>query len=367
MIELNKIKFPVANKPEFIQELRKKVKAYFETNKISEYGNSSLIVKTIVMMLLYFIPFACMLSGIITSLPLMFTCWILMGVGAAGIGMGCMHDANHRSFSKNQRINKYMGSSLYLLGGFPLIWQHQHNVLHHGYTNIEGHDEDISPGGILRFSPHQRFYKVHRLQHFYAWFFYSIMTLSWITIKEFRQLHRYQKTNVELGTKKSYKRLYIELILAKVLYYLFTLVLPLVILPFGWVSIVLGFVAMHVVCGLLLTTIFQTAHIVPSSEFPLPDNTGSMKNNWAIHQLLTTSDFAPKSRLFSWFLGGLNFQVVHHLFPNVSHVHYRAIAKLVRETAEKYRLPYHVQSSFYKAVRNHVILLKQLGRKSAMA
>ena len=357
----NILLFP-KNNSEFTNELRLKVKEYFALNGKTSHGNTSIVLKSIVMILLYLIPYLIMISGIANSIPVILICWILMGIGMAGTGMVLMHDANHGSFSKNKRINVFLGKSLYLLGGFPPNWKYQHNTLHHGYTNIDGHDEDIAPAGILRFSPHQPLHKIHKYQYLYAWFFYSLMTLSWVTMKDFSRLNNYRKTAAPLSNTKSYRRLMSELIISKILYYTFLLIIPLIVIPIGWYWIAAGFLAMHLVGGLILSTIFQTAHVVPTSEYPLPDETGHTKNNWTIHQLLTTADYSPRNKVFSWLIGGLNYQIEHHLFPNVSHVHYKKLASIVKTTAGKYNLPYHVQGSFLRAVSNHAVMLKSLGR-----
>jgi linoleoyl-CoA desaturase len=361
-MEQNKLKFPVQNKPEFILELREKVASYFEKNKISKYGNMNLVLKSIFMFLLYLTPYFLMMFGVISSLAGVFACWILIGVGKSGVGMAIMHDANHRTYSKNQTINKWLGKTLYMLGGFPPNWQQQHNTMHHGFTNIEGSDEDINPGAFLRISPHKPLLKIHKFQHLYAWFLYGLMTLSWVTAKDFRQLYRYKKTDVPLSSKNSYNQLFVILVVSKIIYYIALLVIPMIVLPFAWYWVILFFLTMHFTSGLILTTIFQTAHVVTTSEYPLPDKDGTMENNWAVHQLLTTSDFAPKNKLLSWLIGGLNYQVEHHLFPNISHVHYPKIASIVKEMAQKYGLPYHIQPGFFAAIREHAKMLKKLGR-----
>lgn len=362
-----KIKFAAKNKAEFIKELREQVGAYFEKNNISKYGNWQLVVKTIAMLSLYTAPFVLMFTGVVSSFAGVLACWILLGFGKAGVGMGVMHDANHRCYSKNQTVNKWLSYTLYLAGGFPPNWQHQHNTLHHGFTNIEGHDEDIDPGAFLRISPHKPYYKVYRFQHIYAWFLYGLMTLMWITTKEFVQLNRYKKSGAVLSSKYSYRQLLAILIISKVVYYAVFLLVPLLFLPFAWYWILLFFFSMHFTSGFTLTTIFQTAHVVPETNYPLPDKEGNIENNWAVHQLYTTADFAPKSRLLSWYIGGLNYQVEHHLFPNISHVHYRKISKIVKEVAAKYSLPYHVQPTFLKAVWSHAKMLKVLGSKPMVA
>ncbi len=314
------------------------------------------------MLSLYLIPYFLMIFGVITSFGGVLAIWLIMGLGKAGVGMGVMHDANHRSFSKNQKINKWMSKTLYIIGGFPFNWQYQHNTMHHGFTNIEGHDEDIDPGDFLRFSPHKELRKIHKYQHIYAWFLYGLMTFSWATGKDFKQLNRYRKENVKLNTKLNYNKLFRTLIIAKLLYYIAFLVIPIIVVPVAWYWIIVFFMLMHFTTGLILTTIFQTAHVVPDADYPLPGKDMTMENNWAIHQLLTTSDFSPKNKILSWFIGGLNYQVEHHLFPNISHVHYPRIAEFVRETARKFNLPYHVQPGFLVAVSEHAKMLKKLGR-----
>ncbi len=356
------IKFPNQSKPEFVSELRLEVKNYFEENSLSKYGNRSLIVKSVFMILLYFVPYLLMLTGIITTFPLILLAWSLMGVAMAGIGMGVMHDANHGSFSINPKVNKWLSKSLYLLGGFPPNWRYQHNTMHHGFTNIDGHDEDIAPAGVLRFSPHKPLLKIHKFQHWYAWFFYGLMTISWVISKDIKQLSGYKKENVKLSSPKNYKQLFVDLSISKILYFSIFLVLPIILLPIPWYLTLLSFFVMHFIAGFILGIIFQSAHVVPTSDYPLPDESGNLENNWAIHQLLTTSDFAPKSKLLCWYAGGLNFQVEHHLFPNISHVHYKNLSPIVKRIAAKHNLPYYVETSFFQALRSHAKMLSFLGR-----
>ncbi len=355
------IRYSVQNKPEFMSELREQVAGYFEKNNLSENGNFNLVLKTIFMFAVFLTPYFLLLFGVINSLLGVFISYAIIGLGQAGVGMAVMHDANHRSYSKNQKVNKWLSKSLYLLGGFPATWQYQHNTMHHGYTNIDGKDEDINPGPVLRISPHKPLLKVHQYQHIYAWFLYGLMTMLWITVKDFKQLYRYKKGKVPLSGKFTYTQMLITLIFSKLLYYIAFMIVPILVLPFAWYWIILAFFVMHFVSGLLLSVIFQSAHVVPTSDYPLPDENGNMKNNWAIHQLYTTSDFAPKSKVLGWFIGGLNCQVEHHLFPNISHVHYHNISDIVKKTAQKYDLPYYAQDSFLKALIYHGKMLKKLG------
>jgi linoleoyl-CoA desaturase len=356
------VKFSRANDTDFVSVLRSRVKAHFEAEGRTKHGDTSMFVKTAFMISLYFIPYLLMMTGVVTNTWAIMSMWAIMGFGAAGIGLSIMHDANHGAYSANKNVNKYLGRLLNVVGGSAFTWKIQHNVLHHSYTNIDGMDEDIAPVKVLRFSPHQERYGWHRFQHFYAWFFYGLMTIAWITVKDFKGLYHYRSLGLVKDDPKAFRQRIASTVLTKVVYYAYALVLPLILLPTAWWQTVLFFLLMHFITGLTLGMIFQPAHVMPETEFPLPDDEGQMENNWAIHQLLTTTNFAPKAKLFSWYVGGLNYQIEHHLFPNICHIHYQKLSKIVKQTAEEYGLPYHVQPTFYEAVRKHAVMLRDLGR-----
>ncbi|MEZ5008345.1 MAG: acyl-CoA desaturase [Chitinophagales bacterium] len=358
------LKFSKDQSNDFFVVLRKRVNTYFKENHISKTGNTNMVAKTIFMISLYFVPYAFLLSGLITNPWIMILMWLIMGMGMSGIGLSIMHDANHGSYSKNKHVNKVLSYILELMGGSSRNWRIQHNKLHHTYTNVEGMDVDIKERGILRFSPHQKRRKVHRLQFIYAWLLYGIMSLYWVTAKDFLQMVSFKKQGHIAG--KEYRKLVAEIILGKIFYYAYALVLPMVLLPFSPWLVFLGFFAMHFVAGFVLTCIFQTAHVMTSTEYPLPDENGEFENNWAIHQLKTTTNYAPKSTFFSWFVGGLNYQVEHHLFPNICHVHYKKISKIVQQTANEYNVPYNFKKSFASAMWEHTKMLYILGKSDLM-
>jgi len=356
------IKFSNNKTNDIMGTLRIRVKEYFDSKNLARYGDSSMVWKTVFMISLYLIPYFLMLSGLVTNTWTIFGLWLLMGFGMAGIGFSIMHDANHGSYSKNEKVNKYLGYLINIIGGSSVNWKIQHNVLHHSYTNIDGFDEDISIGKMLRFSPHQPRLFIHRAQHIYAWFFYSFMTLNWIISKDFLQLFRYNEKDLIKAQKRTFKGLFIELIISKLFYIFFFVVIPVILLPIPWWQTLLFFFIMHAVASFIVAIIFQCAHIMPTSDYPLPDDDGNIENNFTLHQLLTTANFSPTNRLFSWFIGGLNFQIEHHLFPNICHIHYRNLSNIVRETAAEYGIPYNEHPNFYKAVKNHIIMLRDLGK-----
>lgn len=283
----------------------------------------------------------------------------------AGIGMGIMHDAIHGSYSKSRTINKILGYSFNLIGANATVWKIQHNVLHHTYTNIDEADDDINAPFFLRFSPHAKHYWVHQFQHIYVWFFYGISTLSWITSKDYVRLTRYKKLGF-FSKKHEYKKILAGMTAWKLGYYAFVLLLPILILPMPWWYIVLAFLSMHFITGLLVSTVFQVAHIMPSNEFPLPDHTGMMDKDWYGHQFATTANFSPKSKLLFWVLGGLNYQVEHHVLPDVCHVHYKDLAQIVASTAKEFGMPYNVKKTFAHAIMDHIKMLRLLGKKQSV-
>ena len=356
------IKYSNDKNIDFISLLRIRVKTYFDNHNLSRYANLNMVAKTIFMLSLYLTPYFLIISGIISNDWIIFGLWFLMGLGSAGIGLSIMHDANHGSYSKNQHVNKYLGYLLNFIGGSEINWKLQHNYLHHGYTNIDGMDEDIDPGKVMRLSPHKERLKIHRWQHIYGWFLYGLMTISWVTSKDYGQLKRYRDMGLLSRQDRSYKSLMTELLIFKVFFIAYLFVIPLIFSSSPWWKTIIFIAFMHFVQGFILTIIFQPAHVMPDLEYPLPDDNGNVENNWAIHQMLTTSDFSPDSRLFSWYIGGLNYQIEHHLFPNICHVHYRKLSKIVKETAKEFGVPYNVQSNFIVALINHGRMLKNLGR-----
>lgn len=359
-MKFSDIKFARNHNEEFYKVLRQRVNEYFKENNITRYANAMMVFKTIFMFTLYFTPFVLMLT-VVENYWLFFGMWVLMGFGMAGIGLSVMHDANHGAYSNKESVNTIVGSILYFLGGCDVNWRIQHNILHHTYTNITGFDEDINPGPVMRFTPHEKRRVLHKYQHIYAYFLYGMMTLMWFVTKDYKQAARYQRMGL-IGTQKlTYSKLMIRIVVSKVLYAAMIFGLPIWLSPAPWYFTILGFLVMQFIAGFILGIIFQPAHVVPTSDYPMPDNSGNIDADWAVSQLYNTANFAPGAKLFSWYVGGLNYQVEHHLFPNICHVHYSEISKIVKDTAEEYNLPYHSYKTFGQALSDHTKMLYQLG------
>lgn len=353
------LKFVNKNKTDFHKVVTQRVDAYFKAKGISKNADYRMVIKTVVMFALYFIPYAFIISG---TLPL-WAMWLgtaVMGLGLAGIGMSVMHDANHGAYSSNSTINQILGYSLNVVGGDAFNWKIQHNQLHHTYTNIHGYDQDIRPRMNLRLTPAVKLNWLHRFQFVYAFMLYSLQTFFWVLLKDFMQFGLYlQVYHSENSWQLKTKRL-LNIILFKAIYFFYILVIPALVLDITWWQLFLGFFTIHVVGGLVLTTVFQLAHVVEGTEYPEPVN-GAMESEWAIHQMQTTANFAPNNKLITFFVGGLNYQVEHHLFQRICHVHYPAIAPIVEQTAKEYGVPYIKNETFGSAVVSHIRLLNTLG------
>ncbi|MFD1095915.1 fatty acid desaturase family protein [Salegentibacter chungangensis] len=321
-----------------------------------------MFAKTVVMLSLFCIPLIIINTGIVSSVWLLFGLYILSGLGMAGIGMGVMHDAIHGSYSKSRKVNRVMSYTLNLIGANATVWKIQHNVLHHTYTNVEEADDDINTPFFLRFSPHAKRNKLHRFQHLYVWFFYGLSTISWVTAKDWIGIIRYRKMGF-LEKKNEYKKELAKLAGWKLLYYTYALIIPIIVVPLAPWIVILAFLSMLFITGVLISLVFQVAHVMPGTDYPTPDKDGLIEGDWATHQLATTSNFAPRNRFLTWIIGGLNYQVEHHLLPNVCHIHYRKIAHIVAKTAKEYGLPYHSKKSFRSAIADHVRMLRWLGKK----
>lgn len=346
---------------DFSTTLNKRVNEYFKNHNLSKHANPEMVIKTVCMFLAYFGPYVLILTGVVTGVPALLISLLVMSLGLGGIGLSVMHDANHGAYAKRGWINTVLGYSMNLIGANAFNWKMQHNVMHHSFTNVHEEDEDISPRGALRLSPHSEWKTLHRYQFIYAWFLYGLMTIVWLFFKDYIRLAMYHKNGLAKRQNANVTREWFILIGTKVLYIGYIFILPLIFTQLSWWAILLGIFIMHYIAGFILAIIFQPAHVVEGTAYPLPDENRKMENNWAVHQLLTTSNFGNNSRWFSWYVGGLNFQIEHHLFPNICHVHYRKIAHLVKQTASEFGLPYRSTRTFFGALVSHMRILKQLG------
>lgn len=347
----------------FFQSLKSSVDKYFVDNKKKKTGDIRLYTKTIVLLGtligLYSLIMLTDINGYVAVL-----CCAALGYTMACIGFSVMHDANHGSYSTNDTLNDLIGLvGSNGLGANAYFWKQKHNIIHHTYTNVDGIDDDIAKSPIIRHCETQKWVPAHQIQHLYMPFAYSLSSLFWIFFMDFAKYFG-RKINNTPAWKMSFKN-HLVFWATKIYYLTFFIVLPIIV--WGWAGWFIGFMTAHMVMGTTLSFVFQLAHVVENTEFehiPL-DTTKHIETAWAEHQIRTTSNFAMDNKIISWFTGGLNYQIEHHLFPKISHVHYPAISKIVREKCKEFNLPYNHFDTIGEAIQSHFKVMKKLGEKPA--
>jgi linoleoyl-CoA desaturase len=351
-----KIKFHSNDSP-FYLSLKENVNKYFKDNKIKQTGNIYLHIKFLTLIPAAIFIYLTILFGKLATVYTLLLCGV-EGFLFASIGFNVMHDACHGSFSSKKWVNTLAGYSLNALGGNAFIWKQKHNIIHHTYTNVDGIDDDIAKLPVIRQCPSQKWNKAHKYQHVYMMLVYALSSFLWIMVMDYTKYFN-RKIYTTPMQKMSFSDHFIFW-LSKVLYLFFYLALPMYI--FGILPAILGFFVMHIFMGLTLALTFQLAHVVESTQFVDASTITTAEDEWAIHQVKTTANFAMDSKLVSWIAGGLNFQVEHHLFPRISHVHYPAISKIVKSHCEQYGIPYNSYPSVGSALASHIRFMKYLGK-----
>lgn len=338
----------------FFSVLKKRVDRYFLENRLFHTGEHRLYLKSIVQIL----------SALLLYIILVFytPAWwvagclsVILGFNLAALGFNIMHEGGHQSFSKYKWLNSLAGYFLNVLGGNIYFWKVKHNVNHHTFTNIEGIDSDIDVKPFMRLHPSQPHTGIHRYQHIYWALLYGISYMAWVFYEDFLKYFSGKIASHMKPMSMSVKE-HIIFWFTKISYVTVAVVIPVIFV--GWAKAMLGFLLVTFVCGLFISIVFQLAHVVEKAKFPLEKK---IAGDWAVHQLSTTSNFATSNKIMFWLLGGLNFQIEHHLFPMVSHIHYPQISKLVKETCKEFNVTYHEYATMFDAVISHIMYLRKMG------
>lgn len=353
------VTFNVREPEQFIEEMKLRVAAFFEERGMSPKANAGMVVKTVVLLTALVVPYALILTNTVPPLAMLGIA-TFMGLVIAGIGFAVAHDALHGAYSANPKVNAALGLTFDAIGANGYMWRIMHNVVHHTYTNVAGVDEDLDAAWFLRLSPNAPHRWVHRFQHWYAVAGYGLATLNWVFIKDFRYFFRRQIGPYE--QRRHPWQQWALLFGGKAFYFAWAILIPLLVVDVAWWQFAIGFLAMHLTTSVVMSVIFQLAHVVEETAHLSPDPEGRMGHAWMVHELLTTANFGMRNKLLSWYVGGLNFQIEHHLFPKICSVHYPAISRIVRETCEKYGIPYNTHPTLFRAIRSHWATLKRLGR-----
>jgi linoleoyl-CoA desaturase len=346
----------------FFNDVKKSVDDYFQLHQIKSTGNIHLYIKSLVLISLATALYILLLTVSIPVWAALVMCATL-GFILASIGFNVMHDACHGSYSSKKWVNELLGYSLNALGGNAFIWKFKHNIVHHTYTNVDGVDDDIAKSPLMRQCSTQKWVPAHRFQHIYVILVYAISSFAWVAMMDFNKYFKQKVYTTDL--QKMNAKEHMIFWLSKILYVAFYVVIP--ILSVGAFNWFIGFTVMHLFMGFTLAIVFQLAHVVEDIEFVhVSEDAIQIENEWAVHQVKTTANFDRGNKILSWFVGGLNFQIEHHLFPRISHVHYPAISKIVETKCKEHQLPYLVNKTFFKAVASHFKMMYQLGKPPAL-
>jgi linoleoyl-CoA desaturase len=350
-----------SDRSEFLSVLRQRVDDYFCTTGQPRRDCPQMYVKTVVIV-------SWLATSYVMLVFLSSTWWqaiplaISTGLAMAAVGFNIQHDGGHRAYSDYPWVNKLAALTLDLLGGSSYVWDRKHNSIHHTYPNITGYDDDINIGFLGRLSPHQRHLKFHRLQHFYLWFLFGFMTIKWQVYDDFRDVLKGQIDGHRFVRPAGWNR--IVFIVGKLVFFSLALVIPMLLCEFS--AVLFCYVLAAFVQGVTLSVVFQLAHCVEDASFPVPDlGTGRIENDWAVHQVEATVNFATRNRFVAWLTGGLNFQIEHHLFPRICHVNYPAISRLVEETCREFEIEYVVHETLFAGVASHFRWLRRMGMPEA--
>lgn len=342
----------------FHTELKRRVNTYFEEQRKKPTGNFNLYFKAI--------GFGVALIAVYVHLVFFTPVWwlgvaesIVLGGLIAAIGFNVMHDGAHGSFSNNKIVNTMAAFSLNMLGGSSFMWNFKHNIIHHAYTNIDGVDDDIDIQPWLRMSSTQKKYKLHKYQHYYFWFLYALLYILWIFVMDYQKYFKQKIGNMPL--KKMEVKDHVVFWSFKLVHLVIFVGIPIYFA--GFVPWLVGFLVTTLFAGVVISIVFQLAHTVEHTHFPMPsEEDGRLQDEWAIHQLKTTANFATRNKLISMLVGGLNFQVEHHLFPKISHVHYPAISRIIKQTCQEFNVEYIEYPKMRMAIASHVAYLREMGR-----
>lgn len=351
-------------KDEFFRDLKGRVNNYFKQGGINKHYNSAMVVKTVIAFGAWLLVYSILISNQLSfSYAATIAGFCVLGFANIFIAFAVMHDACHNAYAGNKKVNRILGYSMNFIGGNSYLFTKMHNA-HHAFVNIHGIDVTLESHGTFRFTPHEPYKWFHKYQHIYTPLLYMIASLHWVTVKDFKWFF----VEESIGNKKNIKHPRFEfwmLIFSKSFYFGYAIILPILLLSVPFWVVLIGFLIMHIPSSLAFALLFQITHVYDGTHYPLPDDSGNIENNYALHVLETTSDFGRGKPWVAWLTGGINLHVVHHLFPTVCHIHYEPLTEIIRDCALEYGIQYYEQPSFWSAIKYHMKMLHHLSKPDA--
>ncbi len=341
---------------QIFKQIKKKADLYFSETKNTKNGNIALWIKFTIMLLILIPSYFLVLHA--TSYLYLTLSYILFGMIFLIIGINIGHDAAHHCVSGNRKVDNLIFNLIFSLQGLSgYFWQIRHNSSHHIFPNVYHNDSDLESSGLILLHPHQKAHSIHKYQHYYAPFLYMLFSLIFIFGVDFSFYFRKEQANLKF--KNVPISAFIQVIATKIAYLTLFLVLPIVFCPLGAWTIVGAFFSMHLVISIFLSFTFFISHHVEEVPYIEADHANELVHDaWTHHQVITTIDFNPDSKIANFIFGGFNLHIAHHLFPEVSHIHYPALTKIIKETFEENKVDWYKSFSFFEGVASHLRHLK---------
>lgn len=308
-----------------------------------------------------FVIFGWLISSYVFMLLFASTWWqvaigaVSMGFAMAGIGFNVQHDGSHGAYAAKGPANGLAAASLDFIGASSYVWAWKHNVFHHSNPNRVELDADIDIQPFCRLAPDQAQHPWQRFQHIYIWFLYSLLAMKWL-FDDFRDIANGTIGGQHFPRPRGWKLA--QFIAGKAFFIGWSMVLPMMLHPVA--NVAAAWITASVSISLVMAMVFQMAHVVELASFAPRGDAATMR--WAEHQVAATADFAQGNALVTWYTGGLNYQLEHHLFPKICHMHLPALAPIVKATCEEFGVPYRTYPTVTAALVSHVRWLRTMGR-----
>jgi linoleoyl-CoA desaturase len=354
---MNKLKFTKDEGSRFYKELIERVDQYFQEKSIGKTGNNIMMIKIMIYFSLDILFYYLMITS--DSLISFYIFYLLMGLSILLTAFNISHDAAHGVAVKSRLWNKILFQlSFNLQGNNAYVWGKNHTESHHLYTNIEGSDIDVLNNPLFRMTESQPLKWFHRFQWLYAPFLYLLYSLNWFFLRETLMLFNYSSRTINIVIPKIEVA---KLILFKLIYGGYMIVLPLFVLSFDWAYILLAFLLNHLMVSIIFVGVLGVSHLSDYVAHPSPDKNGVLPMSWPKLQMCTSVDYNADSVFFNWTLGGFNAHALHHLLPNICHVHYLKILPIFRELADKHGMVY-MEMPYWRSLASHFRFLKSMGK-----
>lgn len=355
---MEKIKFSKDHGSLFYKELRQKIDQYFSEHQTQMHGNAKMKFKIFLYFGLDILFFSLMLTA--NSPASFISYYLLMGISILLTAFNVSHDAAHGVAVKSKFWNKVLFQlSFNLQGNNAYVWGKHHNESHHLYTNVEGSDIDILNNPIFRMTATQKLKWFHKFQWLYAPIIYLFYSLNWFLVRDTALLFNVSSRTIKINIPIFEA---IKLLFFKLLYIGYMIVLPALILPFGWKLVLLAFVLNHFLVSILFISVLGISHVSDYVSHPLTNDKNELDMSWPTLQMCTSVDYNVDSKFFNWTLGGFNAHALHHLLPNVCHVHYLKLLPIFSETAKKHGIV-HMEMPYLESLKAHFRQLKVMGNQ----